>query len=71
MIKWIYVLAFVTCLILIGFVVDSSKIPQSDFKKEAVGFKGYIRHFTTNQGIECIFAKAGYGGGLSCNWNRQ
>ena len=31
---------------------------------------GYEYHFTSSKGVECIFMLSGYGGGLSCNWQK-
>lgn len=32
------------------------------------GFNGSVRTFQTSEGVNCVFAKYGNGGGLSCNW---
>ena len=32
---------------------------------------GSVTQFTTDSGVDCIFAKSGYGGGLSCNWKQD
>ena len=32
------------------------------------GFGGHVTEFKTADGLDCVFAKSGNGGGLSCNW---
>lgn len=34
------------------------------------GWAGSTRHFYTDKGVECVWVKSGYGGGLSCNWEK-
>lgn len=34
------------------------------------GLLGSTHHFTTQKGLDCVFVKKGYGGGLSCNWEK-
>lgn len=33
-------------------------------------FSGTVSEFKTSKGVDCVFAKDGYGGGLSCNWEK-
>lgn len=44
---------------------------DQDKKTTRFGSSGTIWRFTTEDGVDCIYAKMSTGGGLSCNWEKE
>lgn len=59
-----------TLIIGLFIYVDVSVSPKKDTPRITSNFGGEISEFTLNDGTRCIFAKSGYGGGLSCNFRK-
>lgn len=52
-------------LVMISLITACGSVERDELKSPFTS----TTHFTT-RGLDCVFVKASYGGGLSCNWEK-